>query len=342
MKQNKQKIDWDNLGFNPLPTRSMWKGECVSGDDWINGKLIPYGEISLSPAACVLNYGQGIFEGMKAYHTAKDRIVLFRPDKNSARMEKSTERMCIPKMNEKYFMNAVSATVKDNADFIPPFGKGSMYIRPICFGVSKAIAVQAATEYVFMVFTSPVGPYFKVGAKPLHLYLTDKYHRAAPKGIGNAKAIGNYSASLYPGSEAKSKGFNDMIYVHAKNEKIIEEMGAANLFVLCGDELLTPKLGGSILDGVTRDSVITIARDLLNLTVRETDVEINTMLSADEVFCCGTAVTVTGVGRISTDKKEHVIGDGNFGEKTLQIKKKLLQIQKEEIDDPFGWIHPLS
>ena len=341
MKQNKQKIDWDNLGFDPLPTRSMWKGECSTGDDWIDGQLIPYGEISLSPAACVLNYGQGIFEGLKAYHTAKDRIALFRPDKNSARMGKSTERLCIPKMNDSYFMNAVVSTVNDNVDFIPPFGSGSMYIRPICFGVSKAIAVQAATEYIFMVFTSPVGPYFKVGAKPLHLYLSNEYHRAAPKGIGNAKAIGNYSASLYPGSKAKSKGFNDMIYVHAKNEKIIEEMGAANLFILSDGELLTPKLGGSILDGVTRDSVITIARDLLNLTVKEEDIEIDRMLAADEVFCCGTAVTVTGVGRISTDEKEHVIGNGNFGEKTLQIKKKLLQIQKEEIDDTFGWIHPL-
>ena len=341
MKQNKQNIDWDNLGFDSLPTRSMWKGECSTGDDWIDGQLIPYGEISLSPAACVLNYGQGVFEGLKAYHTAKDRIALFRPDKNSARMGKSTERLCIPKMNDSYFMNAVVSTVKDNVDFIPPFGSGSMYIRPICFGVSKAIAVQAATEYIFMVFTSPVGPYFKVGTKPLHLYLSNEYHRAAPKGIGNAKAIGNYSASLYPGSKAKSKGFNDMIYVHAKNEKIIEEMGAANLFILSDGELLTPKLGGSILDGVTRDSVITIARDLLNLTVKEEDIEIDRMLAADEVFCCGTAVTVTGVGRISTDEKEHIIGNGNFGEKTLQIKKKLLQIQKEEIDDPFGWIHPL-
>ena len=341
MNSEKQKIDWDNLGFNPLPTRSMWKGECSAGDEWVDGQLVPYGEISLSPAACVLNYGQGIFEGLKAYHSQKDRVVLFRPNKNSARMQKSTERMCIPVMNDQYFMDAVTSTVKDNADFIPPFGKGSLYIRPICFGASKAIAVQAATEYVFMVFTSPVGPYFKVGSRPLHLYLSDKYHRAAPKGIGNAKAIGNYSASLYPGSVAKSKGFNDMIYVHAKNEKIIEEMGAANLFVLSDGELLTPKLGGSILDGVTRDSVITIARDILNLTVKETDIEIERLLSADEVFCCGTAVTVTGVGKISTDENEHIIGNGDFGEKTLLIKKNLLQIQKEEIDDPFGWIYPL-
>lgn len=341
MSQEKKKIDWDNLEFVPLPTRSMWKGECSTGGEWSKGGLVPYGNISLSPAACVLNYGQGIFEGLKAYNTAKDRVVLFRPNKNASRMKKSTKRICIPIMNDDYFMEAVTSTVKDNADFIPPFGKGSLYLRPICFGTSKAIAVQPATEYVFLVFASPVGPYFKVGSKPLHLYLSDKYHRAAPKGIGNAKAIGNYSASLYPGSQAKSKGFNDMIYVHAKNEKIIEEMGAANLFVFSDGELLTPKLGGSILDGVTRDSVIRIAKDMLNLTVKETDIEIERMLSADEVFCCGTAVTVTGVGRISTDKKEHIIGNGDFGVKTLQIKKKLLQIQKEEIEDPFGWIHPI-
>ena len=341
MTLKKQQIDWDGLGFEALPTRSMWKGECSTGEEWTDGNLVPYGEVNLSPAACVLNYGQGVFEGMKAYHTAKDRIVMFRPDKNSARIQKSTQRICIPTMNDEYFMKAVLSTVKDNIDYIPPYGKGSMYVRPISFGISKAISVQPASKYLFIVFTSPVGSYFKGDAKVLHLFLSDEFHRAAPKGIGNAKAIGNYSASLFPGMQAKSNGYNDMIYVHAKNEQIIEEMGAANLFVVSDGELLTPKLGGSILDGVTRDSVITIAKEILNLKVKETDIEIERLLKAEEVFCCGTAVEVTCVGKISTKEKEYIIGNGDYGPKTLSIKKHLIQIQKEEIDDPFGWIHPI-
>jgi branched-chain amino acid aminotransferase len=257
-------------------------------------------------------------------------------------MQKSTERICIPAMNHQYFMNAVTSTVLDNLDFVPPYGKGTMYIRPISFGISQAISVQPASEYLFIVFASPVGPYFKGGSKVLHLYLSDEFHRAAPKGIGNAKAIGNYSASLLPGSKAKSKGFNDMIYVHAKNERLIEEMGAANLFIFSDGELLTPKLGGSILDGVTRDSVITIAEEMLNLKVKETDIEIERLLQAEEVFCCGTAVEVTSVGKVSTKDKDYTIGNGAYGPKSLLIKKHLLQIQKEEIDDPFGWIHPIN
>jgi len=239
-------------------------------------------------------------------------------------------------------INEAVEFLKDNLDYIPPFGKGSMYVRPVCFGTSKAISVQPATEYMFIVFASPVGPYFKTGSKPLHLFLSNQFHRAAPKGIGNAKAIGNYSASLLPQTMAKSQGYNDMIYVHAKNEQFIEEMGAANLFVVSNGELLTPKLGGSILDGVTRDSVIKIARDLLNLNVHETDIDIDTLLNAEEVFCCGTAVTVTGVGKISTAENEFCIGDGGFGEKTMELKKLLLGIQNEEIDDPFGWIFPID
>lgn len=342
MSKNKQEIDWDNLGFDVIPTRSMWQSDCTTGETWDNGELVPYGEISLSPASCVLNYGQGLFEGMKAFHSAKNRIVMFRPDKNSIRIQATQERMCVPIMSSEYFLKAVCSTVKDNIDYVPPYGKGSLYIRPVCFGTSKAISVKPATEYMFIVFVSPVGPYFKTGSNPLHLFLSNEFHRAAPKGIGNAKAIGNYSASLLPQTKAKSQGFNDMIYVHAKNEQFIEEMGAANLFVISNGEVLTPKLGGSILDGVTRDSVITIAQELLNLKVRETDIEVDTLLNADEVFCCGTAVTVTGVGKISTLDNEFRIGDGGFGEKTLKIKKLLLQIQNEEIEDPFGWVSPIS
>jgi len=319
----------------------MWRGECESGETWSKGELIPYGTVEMSPASSVLNYGQGVFEGMKAYHSSKDRIVLFRPDRNANRMVQSTHRLCIPEMEEDYFLQAVTETVKDNIDYIPPYGKGSMYVRPITFGMTPSISVGPALDYIFIVFCSPVGSYFKSGIKPLHLLMSSEYHRAAPRGIGNAKAIGNYSASLLPGSRAKSQGYNEVIYLKAANEDYVEEMGAANLFALSGKTLKTPKLGGSILPGVTRDSVIRIASEMLGLQVEEGDLHVDELLTADEVFCTGTAVVVTPIGKVTKDGKEHTIGNGGFGTVTKTLRKTLLSIQYEEIDDPFNWVSPI-
>ena len=341
MKKEKQNINWENLEFKAYPTRSMWKGQCKSSEEWSSGKLEPYGEVEMSPASTVLNYGQGVFEGMKAYHSAKDRIVLFRPERNAKRMSQSTQRLCIPEMTEDYFLKAVTETVRDNIDYVPPYGKGSMYVRPITFGITPSISVGPALEYVFIVFCSPVGSYFKSGVKPLHLLMSNEYHRAAPKGIGNAKAIGNYSASLLPGSKAKSQGYNEVVYLRAANEDCVEEMGSANLFALSGKTLKTPKLGGSILPGVTRDSVIKIASEILGIQVEEGDLSIDELLTADEVFCTGTAVVVTPIGKVTKDGHEHVIGNGDFGAITKTLRETLLNIQYEEIDDPFNWVFPI-
>jgi branched-chain amino acid aminotransferase len=338
----KQNIDWGNLKFEVLPTRSMWQAEGQAGNAWAKGELIPYGKVKMSPASCVMNYGQGVFEGLKAYHTARDRIVLFRPQMNAKRMGQSTQRICIPEITEDYFLEAVGQTVSDNIDFVPPYKQGSMYIRPISFGISPSISVGPSSDYLFIVFVSPVGPYFKGGVKPLHLIVSEKYHRAAPKGIGNAKAIGNYSASLLPGSKAKSAGFNEVIYMKASDEAYVEEMGAANLFSLTGNILKTPKLGGSILPGITRDSVIRIAKELMGLEVIEGDLTINELINADEVFCTGTAVVVTPIGFVTKSGVKHTVGSGEFGAITLELRKTLLGIQREEIDDTFGWVYPIT
>ena len=338
----KQNLDWENLKFEVLPTRSMWQAECQAGNAWAKGGLIPYGKVKMSPASCVMNYGQGVFEGLKAYHTAKDRIVLFRPQMNAKRIGQSTRRICIPEITEDYFLEAVLQTVSDNIDFVPPYKQGSMYIRPISFGTSPSISVGPSSDYLFMVFVSPVGPYFKDGVKPLHLIVSEKYHRAAPKGIGNAKAIGNYSASLLPGSKAKEAGFNEVIYLKASDETCVEEMGAANLFALTGNILKTPKLGGSILPGITRDSVIRIAKELMGLEVIEGDLTLNELINADEVFCTGTAVVVTPIGFVTKGGVKHTVGSGEFGAITLELRKTLLGIQREEIDDTFGWVYPIT
>ena len=338
----KQNIDWDKLGFNASKTRSMWVGDCINDETWSRGALEPYGNINISPAACVLNYAQGVFEGMKAYHTKKDRIVLFRPNMNANRMAESTEKMCIPKMVPDYFINAVKATTLDNIDFVPPFEKGAMYLRPIVFGTTPSISVGPSIEYKFIVFASPVGSYFPEGAKPLNMLISSDFHRAAPKGIGNAKAIGNYSASLFPGKEAKSKGYNDMIYLRASNEGFVEEMGSANIFAVKNKKLITPRLGGSILPGITRNSVIRIAKDLLDLEVDEGDLSVDQILSADEVFCTGTAVIVNPIGSITKDDNKISLSNKGYGPITKKLRETLLSIQLEEIADPFDWIYPLT
>jgi branched-chain amino acid aminotransferase len=337
-----KKIDWDNLGFNVVETRSMYKASCRIGEEWKLGGLIPYGTIELSPAAGVLNYGQGCFEGTKAYRTVKDRVVLFRPEMNAKRMALSTKRLCIPEMNQEFFLNAVKETLKDNIDYVPPYGKGSLYIRPIVWGTSPALGVKPVEVYTFMVFVSPVGPYFKGDIQPLKLKVSNKYHRAAPKGIGNAKAIGNYSASLLPLIEAKNSGFDEVIYLNAKDEEFVEEVGSANLFVLTGNTIKTPKLDGSILPGITRDSVITLAKDTIGLEVLETNVTLTELYDADEVFCTGTAVVVTPVGSITGLDGKHKIADGKMGQLTSKLRQLLTGIQRGDISDEFGWLYPIK
>ena len=337
-KKSRLNIDWDSLGFDAVPTKSMFQAKCKINGNWSGGKLIPYGNIELSPAAGVLNYGQGVFEGMKAFCTAKGNKILFRPNKNAERMRFSTKRLCIPEMDPEFFMDAVLQTVDDNLDYIPPYGKGSLYIRPIVWGTAPVLGVRPVSEYTFIVFVSPVGPYFKGGLKPLSLKITTDYHRAAPKGIGNAKAIGNYSASLYPLIEAKKEGFDEVIYLDANNNKTVEELGSANLFV-CKDGIIkTPSLDGSILDGVTRNSVCKIAENMMGMKVVQTKVYIDDLYDADEIFCTGTAVVVTPVGKITYNDKVTKINGNIMGSITEQLRKTILGIQREEIDDPFNWL----
>ena len=337
-----EKIDWDVLGFNVVETKSMFKATCKQGETWQAGGLVPYGKIELSPAAGVLNYGQGCFEGTKAFRTANNRVVLFRIDLNAKRMAVSTKRLCIPEMNKTFFINAVKETVLDNIDYVPPYNKGTLYVRPIVWGTSPAIGVKPVEEYTFMVFVSPVGPYFKGGIRPLHLKINKDYHRAAPKGIGHIKAIGNYSASLYPLSEAKSEGYDEVLYLDAKDDTFLEEVGSANLFLIKDKKLMTPQLGGSILAGVTRDSVLKIAKDKLGLDIIETDITLNELYNSDEVFCTGTAVSVSPVGSITDDDGVHSLSDGNIGPYTMKLKELLVGIQREDIDDNFGWLFPIE
>jgi len=337
-----QDIDWDSLDFSLHPTRSMYVAKCKEGGEWQTGKLVSYGDIKISPASGVLNYGQGVFEGIKAFRSSKDRIIFFRLNMNAVRFYRSCKRLCIPPIHVDMFMKAIEEVVQDNMDYVPPTGKGSLYIRPVAWGTGPVLGVKPAPSYTFLIFVSPVGPYFKGGIKSLTLKVTNKFHRAAPKGIGNSKAIGNYSASLYPRQLAQERGFDEVIYLNAANENLIEEVGSANLFALKGNVLKTPRLTGSILPGVTRDSVIKIARDILNIDVQESDLTLDEILNADEVFCTGTAVVVTPIGKICTDNSEHEINKGKMGSITNKLRNIILNIQSESENDDFGWITPLD
>jgi len=333
-----QEINWDELSFNLYPTRSMYVASCKEYGEWSNGNLVPYGNINISPASGVLNYGQGVFEGVKVYRTINNKIVFFRVEQNAKRFESSCNRLCIPPITNKIFMDAVYEVIMDNIDFVPPCGKGSLYVRPVAWGTGPVLGVKPAPSYTFLVFVSPVGPYFKEGVRPLNLIITDQFHRAAPKGIGDAKAIGNYSASLLPREIAVKQGYDEVIYLNASDENFVEEVGSANLFALEGNVLKTPKLAGSILPGVTRDSVLLIAKEKLGLQIQEKNLSVDEIINADEVFCTGTAVVVTPIGRIATKYSENIIGDGKMGLITSKLRETILNIQDGKIDDEFGWL----
>ena len=342
MKKNDlQNIDWNELTFSVTPTRSMYMAHCNIDGEWKNGTLVPFGDIPMSPAAGVLNYGQGIFEGMKAYRTKKERVVLFRPEKNALRAASSAERVCIPKVPINMFMDAIEQVVKDNIDYVPPLGKGSLYIRPVIWGTGPVLGVAPAPSYTFLIYVSPVGPYFKTGLRCLNLRITNQFHRAAPKGTGGHKVIGNYAASLFPQRMVKQAGFDEAIYLNASSEKYIEEVGSANLFAIRDNVLITPALDGSILPGITRNSVLKIARDMLHMEVRERGITVKDFVHADELFCSGTAVVVTPVGKVTTHKGSYVINKNKIGPYTKKLNESLTGIQNEEFADPFKWIYPV-
>jgi len=335
-------IDWDNLSFKAISTKSMFLANCREGKKWNTGSLVPYDDLKLPPTAGVLNYGQAVFEGMKAYRTSKNKVVLFRPLMNQKRLKLSSKRLCIPTINKSLFSRAVTNAVVDNAEYIPPIGKGSLYIRPITLGTGATLGLKNATSYSFLVYVSPVGNYFKGSKIPcINVEITHDFHRASSKGVGYAKTIGNYAASLYPLNLAKSKGFDEVMYLNAENELFIDELGSANIFIVKDNIIKTPKLSHAILAGVTRDSIIKIAKDILNINVQETDVSISDVLSADEVFCTGTAVVISPIGKITNNGKTTNITD-KIGPISSKVRKILVDIQLEKIEDPFNWIYSIE
>ena len=335
-----EEIDWDSLTFSLTPTDIMYLTETKQDEAWMPGDLRPYGNMSISPAAGVLNYGQGLFEGMKAYRTANDRVVFFRPEENARRMQRGADRLRMPPLPESVFIDAVEQVVAANLSWVPPMGKGALYVRPLLMGSGPVLGVAPAPSYTFLVYATPVGPYFKGGVTAIDLLISEEYHRAAPGGSGGVKAIGNYAPGMMPSKKAKAAGFSEVIYLDAETHSCIEEVGAANFFCLKDGVLYTPELTGTILPGITRDSIIKLARHN-GMEVVETKVTTEFAMSADEAFCCGTAAVISPIGSITKGKSKAVFGDGTPGDVTTSLYDQITGIQNETIDDRFGWLHEI-
>ena len=341
-----KQIDWNALSFSLIPTAYMYVTHCQTGETWQPGKLEPFGNISISPAACVLNYGQGLFEGLKAYYTEAGKVVLFRPKENAARMAEGCRRLCIPPIPEEIFMAGVTEVTKANKDYVPPYrqdstAQGALYLRPVIWGSGPILGVAPAPEYTFLVFASPVGPYFKAGFQPIKLKISKGYHRAAPGGVGGVKAIGNYSCGMLPASLAKAEGYSEVLYLDAKENRYVEEVGAANFFCLQGDTLLTPELDGTILPGITRRSVIKLARERFGLKVEERKVKLEEVLEADEAFASGTAAVISPIGSIHYGEQDYTFNNGHVGAFTEKIYQALTAIQFVRDADPYDWVYPV-
>ena len=336
-------IDWKNLGFGYTKTDYRYVSNFKDGK-WNGGELIQDDMVHISECACVLQYAQTCFEGLKAYRTKENKIVCFRPDLNAERMMASAARLEMPQFPKDKFLDAVKQVVKANVDWVPPYGSGaSLYIRPYMFGSDAIMGVKPATEYQFRIIVSPVGPYFKGGMKPIVLRIPD-FDRAAPHGTGHVKAGLNYAMSLHAIVDAHKQGFNENLYLDSATRTKIEETGGANvIFVSKDNTVVTPK-SNTILPSITRRSLMYVAEHYLGLKVEEREVYLEELSDFKECALCGTAAVLSPVGKINDHGKEILLPTGmdKIGEITQKLYDTLTGIQNGRVEAPDGWIFSIS
>ena len=335
----KKNIDWSNLGFGYVPTDKRFVANFKNGS-WDEGALTEDSNIVMSECAGVLQYAQTVFEGMKAYTTEDGRIVTFRPDLNAERFANSARRLEMPVYPEDKFVEAIVKTINANKEYVPPYGSGAtLYVRPYMFGSSAVIGVKPADEYQFRILTTPVGPYFKGGAKPITIKISD-FDRAAPHGTGHIKAGLNYAMSLHAIVTAHAEGYDENMYLDAATRTKVEETGGANfIFVTKDHKVVTPK-SDSILPSITRRSLMTVAKDYLGLEVEEREVYVDELKDFAECGLCGTAAVISPVGKIVDHGKEICFPSGmeEMGEITKKLYDTLTGIQMGRIEAPEGWL----
>jgi branched-chain amino acid aminotransferase len=334
--------DESKLGFGKIFTDHFFNMKYKDGQGWHDAIIEPYRPLQLDPTAMCLHYAQEIFEGLKAYRGKDGAIFLFRPTENIKRMNASAERLCMPSIDEGIFLDALKKLVILEKDWIPHGAGTSLYIRPTMIATEPALGVHPANEYLFFIVVGPVGAYYPQGFSPTKIFVSEEYVRAAPGGTGNTKAAGNYAASLYASRIATNMGYTQVLWLDAREKKYVEEVGTSNIFFFIGDELITPALTGTILPGVTRNSVIQLARHF-GIKVVERQLSIDEVITASqkgtlkEVFASGTAAIVSPVGQIYFRGKEHMINGGKTGPLAEKLYNEILQIQYGLKEDEFGW-----
>ena len=339
----KKNLDWSSLGFGYIQTDKRYVSNYKNGS-WDEGTLTSDATITINECAGVLQYAQTVFEGMKAYTTEKGQIVVFRPDLNAERMVNSAKRLEMPPFPQDRFVDAVKQVVKANEGYVPPYGSGAtLYIRPYMFGSDAVIGVKPANEYQFRIFCTPVGPYFKGGAKPITIRVSD-YDRAAPNGTGHIKAGLNYAMSLHAIVEAHEQGYAENMYLDSATRTKVEETGGANfLFVTKDGKVVTPK-SSTILPSITRRSLVYVAKEYLGLEVEERPVYFDEVKDFAECGLCGTAAVISPVGKIVDHGKEICMPSGmdEMGPVTKKLYETLTGIQMGRIEDPKGWIQVIE
>ncbi len=335
-------VDWSNLGFGVYFSDHMYVAE-YKNESWNDGEIVPYGPLPMEPGMCTLHYGQSIFEGLKAFSSIRGGVNIFRPDMNAKRLNHSGSRVCIPPFDIKTLIEAMIELVKVDIDWVPQQRGTSLYIRPVVFGSSSFLGVHVSSDYTLVIMTSPVASYYPEGLNPLKIMVASEYVRAVRGGLGSAKTAANYAASLLAGKEAKEKGFSQVLWLDAVTRSFVDEVGAMNIMFVIDDELITPPLEqGTILAGVTRDSVLAIARGW-GLNVSERPVEIDELFTANEkgtlneVFGTGTAAVISPVGELSYKGRTIVINGGKIGSIAQKMYDTITGIQYGELEDTYGW-----
>ncbi|MGW1883113.1 branched-chain amino acid aminotransferase [Streptomyces sp. NPDC001970] len=337
-----------NPGFGRHFTDHMVTIKWTEGRGWHDAQLTPYAPLSMDPANMTLHYAQEIFEGLKAYRRPDGSVATFRPDANAKRFQISARRLAMPELPVETFIDACDALVQQDKAWVPAHGgEASLYLRPFMFANEVGLGVRPANEYLFIVIASPAGAYFPGGVKPVSIWLSEDRVRAVPGGIGFAKTGGNYAASLLAQAEAAAKGCDQVAYLDAVEHKWVEELGGMNLYFVYDSKIVTPELTGSLLAGITRDSLLKLARDLgyeaeegrVSIDQWKRDTENGTLT---EVFACGTAAVITPVGTVKSADGEWTQAGGEPGKVTMQLRKALLDIQTGAAEDPHGWMHVLA
>jgi branched-chain amino acid aminotransferase len=336
--------EFGRVKFGTVFTDHMLLIDYYEGKGWHNGRIVPYGPLSLDPATSCLHYGQLIFEGMKAYRTKDGSVVMFRPDQNMARMNTSCERMCIPPIDEKETLSAISRLLEVEEAWVPSSPGTSLYVRPFIIADEAFLGVHASRSYIFITILSPVGTYFKDGLAPVRIYVEDNYVRAVKGGTGFAKCAGNYAASLKSQMEAESAGYSQVLWLDGAERKYIEEVGGMNIFFVIDGEVVTPELNGSILPGVTRKSVIELVKSW-GMPISERKISIGELAGyyeagkVEEVLCTGTAAVISPIGELKWKDTVMRFNGGKIGPISQKLYDEITGIQTCQREDKFGWVY---